>query len=232
MTSQSKSPDLIAALEYHKEEAISALAATLEVCRRAFDRLATSPDPTIKATYARYCQLVDAGTNPDGTIRLGAPAVPQALEDEVYELQCAERVAIAESIYHHFIGYLPPEPPTLPEPPPAATCPHALMAMPLDPEELAAIVAPYADDPKQFVQNLLSLTEGTRSPTTVPVWASAYDPESVPEHLYDDGCAIIYDKDGSIFQIGPHGCCACFSNDVLGICLESIPAIIAAITRS
>lgn len=224
------SPDLVSALLYHKEEAISALAASLEVCRRAFDRLKTHPDSAIKAIYLKYCALVDAGTNPDGTIIPGAPEVPQELEDEVYELQCAERVDIAESIYHHFIGYLPPPPP--PPPPPACShCPHALAPIPLDPEELAGIITPYADDPKQFVQNLLSLTEGHRTPTTVPVWASAYDPESVPEPLRHSGCAIIYDKDGSILQIGTHGCCACFANDELGICLESLPAIVAAIIK-
>jgi len=108
-------------------------------------------------------------------------------------------------------------------------CPHALAPIPLDVKETEALVAPYTDDPKQFVKNLLFLTEGTRSPTTIPVWASAYDPESIPEEP-DSGCAIIYDKDGSYFGIAPHGACACFIDDAKGICLESIPAIVAALS--
>jgi len=98
-------PDLAAALECHKEEVIAALATAPGADLGAFDRLKTHPDAAKKATYLDYLKKVHAAVEEDRPW----PDTPeeQALEEEVYELQCMERVAIAKSTYHHLIGYLP-----------------------------------------------------------------------------------------------------------------------------
>ncbi len=65
------------------------------------------------------------------------------------------------------------------------------------------------------------------NPHQAYVWAPTLSPSlSQEDSDTESPCATIYDKGGTIVQIDHQGACACLNNDELGICLESLPAII------
>jgi len=76
----------------------------------------------------------------------------------------------------------------------------------------------------------LTLNPVDFDPNYQPVWApiTTHYPEQSPDEV-EMPCAMVYDLDGSRLHIQHRGACACFHNDDLGICIESLPDLIEAI---